>query len=90
MEKEIVSETEMEEGTGGQRKGRRRRKEMREETAAMENRTGSVCVSLHPLVIYSSFQSSHKIHYSGRDNHIAIPPLSADLNPKACLVIKGT
>ncbi len=34
MEKEIGSETEMEEGTGGRRKGRKRRKEMREKTSA--------------------------------------------------------
>lgn len=89
MEKEIGSETEMEEGTGGRRKGKSRRKEMREKTAAAENRTGSTCVSFHPSVIYSSFQSSHKNHYCGRDNHSDLP-LSADLNPKACLVIKGT
>lgn len=69
MEKEIGSETEMEEGTGGRRKGRRRRKEM---AAAMEKRAGSLCVSFHPLVIYSSFESSHNIHYSSRDNHAAI------------------
>lgn len=74
MEKEIGSETEMEEGTGGRRRGRNGRKEMREKTAAIDNRTGSTCVSFHPLVIYSSFQSSHKIHYSGRDNH-SDPPL---------------
>lgn len=89
MEKEIGSETEMEEGTGGWRKGKKRKKEMREKTVEVENRTGSTCVSFHPVAIYSSFQSSHKNHYSGRDDH-SDPPLSAHLNPKACLVIKGT
>lgn len=58
----------MEEGTGGRRKGRRRRKETRVNAAAIGNIPGSTCVSPHPSVIYSSFQSSHKIHYSGRDN----------------------
>lgn len=90
MEKEIGSETEMEEGTGGRRKGgTERRKEMREKVAALGNGTGSERVSSHSLVIYSTSQSSHKIHYRSRDNHSA-PPLSAGLNPKACLVIKGT
>ena len=71
MEKEIGSETEMEEGTGGRRKGGR------EGNKGTEKRTGSTCVSVHPLVIYPSFQSSHKIHYGGGggDNH-SDPPLS--------------
>lgn len=80
----------MEEGTGGRSKGRERRKEARgKNTAQIENRTGSVRVSFRALVIYSSFQSSHKIHQTGSDNQ-SDSPLSADPGPKARLVIKGT
>lgn len=47
----------MEDGTGGQRKEKKRRKEIkREKTAEIENRTGSMCVSFHALVIYCSFE----------------------------------
>lgn len=72
MEKEIGSETEMEEGTGGRREGRRGRKGGN--VVEVGNRTGSARVSLHPLVIYCSLQSSRKNHYSGRHNH-GDPPL---------------
>lgn len=71
-----------------ERKEKKKGNEERD-TTKIENRTGSMRVSFHPLVIYSSFQSLHEIHKSSRDNH-SDPPLSADLTPKACLVIKGT
>lgn len=85
MEKEIGSETEMEEGTGGQKKGMRRRKETR---TARWNRTGSLRV-FSPFGYLFQFSKFTQDPLE-RQGQSATPLISVDLNPKARLVIKGT
>lgn len=63
MENEIGGETEMEERTGGQRKGRRMGKPKKKNNKKLQGKTEQgQRVSPHPSVIYSSFQSSRKNH----------------------------
>lgn len=89
MENEIGGETEMEERTGGQRKGRRmgKAKKTPKNCKVKQNRV-SVC--LHTLRLFTPVFKVHARTIREVGTIKVIPPLSADLNPKACLVIKGT
>lgn len=55
-------ETEMEEGTGGRRRGGKEGNEEGEEQHKMKKEQGQRAFSFYPMVIYFIFQSSPEIH----------------------------
>lgn len=85
----------MEEGTGGRRRGRRgerKRGDRRQANGATrETKRGQyiLCVSLTRRSFLPVFKVCTGSIKTGGDDQTR-PSLSADLNPRACVVIKGT